>query len=141
VKILVDTSVWSHSFRRKKKSTNDSEFLNLLIENDEEIILTGIILQEILSSIKDKKLFDKILGILSDFEYIESQKDDFIYAATLQNELLRKGISCSTIDLIIASIAIKNRLFLVTFDKDFHNIAKYSSLRILQYSEYREMVE
>jgi predicted nucleic acid-binding protein len=70
MKFLIDTSVWSEALRRKNKSINSSEtILSRLILNESEIIIIGIILQEILSGITDIKLFNEINAILSDFPY------------------------------------------------------------------------
>ncbi|HPJ13477.1 MAG TPA: hypothetical protein PLE16_02260 [Spirochaetota bacterium] len=59
MKFLVDTSVWSEALRRKNTSISSSEtILSKLILNEHEIVLTGIIIQEILSGFTDKKLFN-----------------------------------------------------------------------------------
>jgi predicted nucleic acid-binding protein len=135
MKFLIDTSVWSEALRRKNKSINSSEtILSRLILNESEIILIGIILQEILSGITDRKLFNEINTILSDFPYIEATKDDYIYAAELRNTLKIKGITAGSFDFLIASIAIRNNLTLVTIDNDFKHIAKHSSLKLLDFN-------
>jgi predicted nucleic acid-binding protein len=132
MKFLIDTSVWSEALRRKNKSINSSEtILSRLILNESEIIIIGIILQEILSGITDIKLFNEINTILSDFPYIETTKDDYIFAAELRNNLKIKGITAGSFDFLIASIAIRNNLTLVTIDNDFKHIAKYSKLKLL----------
>ena len=138
MKILVDTSVWSEGLRRKKKSINSSEvFISKLITNDELIVLTGIILQEILSGIKDEKLFCEIRDILSGFEIIEPNVDDYIYAAELRNKLQKKGVSATTVDVLIASLAIRKNFYLATYDNDFVNISKIDKkLKLLDPEKY-----
>jgi predicted nucleic acid-binding protein len=132
-KVLIDTSVWSEALRRKEKSINSSEtIVRRIIDNNDEIVLIGIILQEILSGISNQKLFSEIRNILNDFSYLEISKNDYIYAAELRNKCKRNGITASSIDFLIASVAINNKLRLVTYDKDFINISKHTELKIME---------
>jgi predicted nucleic acid-binding protein len=132
-KVLIDTSVWSEALRRKEKSINSSEtIVRRIIDNNDEIVLIGIILQEILSGISNQKLFAEIKNILNDFSYLEIIKNDYIHAAELRNKCKQKGITASSIDFLIASVAIRNKLILVTYDKDFINISKHTELKILE---------
>lgn len=137
IKLLIDTSVWSEALRRKEKSLNSSETLvRRIIENNDEIIIIGIILQEILSGITNEKLFSEIQNILNDFSYVEITKMDYIYAAELRNKCKKKGITACSFDFLIASMAISNKLTLVTYDNDFKNISKYTELKILDEAKY-----
>ncbi len=140
IKLLIDTSVWSEALRRKDKSLDSSETLvRRIIENNDEIVIIGIILQEILSGITDKKLFSEIETILNDFSYIDIMKEDYIYAAELRNKCKQKGIIAGSYDFLIASVAIRNKLALVTYDKDFINISKYTELKILDKAKYLKL--
>ncbi|MCK4797682.1 MAG: PIN domain-containing protein [Spirochaetes bacterium] len=137
MKILVDTDVLSEALRRKDKNINSTDtLLYNLINNDEQIILTGIILQEILSGITNNNLFNDIKNILIDFQYIEPKKDNYIFAAELRNFLKQKGYTVGTIDLLIASIAINNNLHLATYDEHYNIIAKFTNLKILDKGKY-----
>ena len=131
-KFIIDTSVWSEALRRKKNTINSSEtVVRKIIENEDEIVILGIILQEILTGILNEKLFIEIKDILDDLLYLEITKNDYIYASELCNKCRSKGITAGSIDFLIASTAIRNELQLVTFDKDFFNISNYSDLKIL----------
>lgn len=136
-RLLIDTSVWSEALRRKDKSLDSSETLvRRIIENNDDIVIIGIILQEILSGITNEKLFSEIESILNDFLYIDIVKEDYVYAAKLRNKCKQKGINAGSFDFIIASVAIRNKLALVTYDKDFINISKYTELKILDEKKY-----
>jgi predicted nucleic acid-binding protein len=140
MKVLVDTSVWSEALRRKDNSIKSEEtFIYHLVTNDEGIVLTGIILQEILSGIKSNKLFQDIQNTLRDFNFVEPRIEDYIYAAELKNNLMKKGINAGSIDFLIASIAINNDLYLATYDNDFDNISKFSDLRVISLEKYKNM--
>jgi len=138
-KFIIDTSVWSEALRRKKNTVNSSETaVRKIIENDDEIVIPGIIIQEILTGISNEKLFREIKDILDDFAYLDITKKDYIYASELSNECRSKGITAGSIDFLIASAAIRNELELVTFDKDFFNISKHSDLKILDINRFIE---
>ena len=131
MKFLVDTSVWSESLRRKKSSMDSAEtILSKLILNEYEIVIVGIVLQEILSGITDKKLFAEINTILADFPYIEATKQDYVFAAELRNLLKTKGVTAGSFDFLIAVFLICNDLTLVTLDQDFTYIAEHTDLKI-----------
>ena len=132
MKFLIGTSIWSEALRRKDKSVNSSEtVLRKIIDNNDEIVVIGIILQEILSGISNPKLFAEIRSILNDFSYLEIVKEDYVYAAELRNKCKQKGITAGSFDFLIASVAIRNKLILVTYDSDFINISKNTDLKIL----------
>lgn len=137
IRFIIDTSVWSEALRRKKNTVNSSEtIVRRIIENDYEIVVAGIILQEILSSIANEKLFKDIKDILKDFQYIDATKNDHIYASELNNKCRSRGIIAGSVDFLIASVAIRNELELVTFDKDFFNISMHTELKILDIDRF-----
>ena len=136
-RVIIDTSVWSEALRRKKNTINSSEtIIRKIIEKDIEILLLGIILQEILSGISNEKLYYEIKKILDDFVYLETTKNDYIYASELSNKCRSNGIKAGSIDYLIASTTIQNDLHLVTYDKDFVNISKYTDLKIFDIDNF-----
>jgi hypothetical protein len=57
--------------------------------------------------------------------------DSYIAAAGLYRKCRKKGVTIrSTIDLLIAQIAVENDLILMHHDTDFQNIAKVCSLKL-----------
>ena len=136
-RVIIDTSVWSEALRRKKNTINSSEtIIRKIIEKDIEILLLGIILQEILSGISNEKLYNEIKKILDDFVYLETTKNDYIYASELSSKCRSNGIKAGSIDYLIASTTIQNDLHLVTYDKDFVNISKYTDLKIFDIENF-----
>ena len=54
INCLLDTSVWSEALRRKNNSLkSENTYLYHLIQNEENIFITGVIIQELLSGIKN----------------------------------------------------------------------------------------
>jgi len=132
MKYIVDTSVWSMALRRVgHQETQGVRKLTILLKEGERIFLPGVILQEILQGVRHSAQFKKIRESLSYFPFLDATYDDFIFAAELFNSCRAKGIQATTIDFLIASLAIRNDCLLLTSDKDFIYIAKHSKLKLL----------
>lgn len=137
---MVDTSVWSEALRRKKNNiSSENTFIYHLIKNEEEILLTGSIIQEILTGIKNTKLFEEIEYHLNFFHYLELEKKEYSEAARLRNQCAQKGVAVTTIDCQIATVAINRNLYLTTYDSDFQLIAKHTKLKVLDFEDYKNM--
>jgi len=134
MKILVDTSVWSLALRRSSGIVNEEAIaLKTIIEQGEEIYLLGIILQEVLQGIRNPKDFLALKEYFKAFPLIELAREDCVRAAELKNQLIRKGRQASTIDVLIASVAISHRCHLFTADKHFTQIAEHSELKLFTF--------
>ncbi|TGM58574.1 PIN domain-containing protein [Leptospira adleri] len=139
MKLLVDTSVWSEALRRKGKTLKSEEtFLYQIIQNEDDIFVTGIILQEILTGIKEPKIFSEIEEQFRYFNFISPSEKDHIEAAKLRNSLSKKGIVLATIDALIAQIAITHNLILVTYDNDFLRLSGITKLKALNFEDYKK---
>jgi len=137
MRVLLDTSVLSEGLRRKKTNIYSTNiFLYHLINNEEVLCITGLILQETLSSITNIKLYNQIKEILLKFSYIEPSKEDYLFASEIRNLLKHKGVTTNTVDVLIASLSIRYNLPIATYDKDFDHIAKYTQLKVLKFENY-----
>ncbi len=65
--IFVDTSVWSLAFRRKQEQADIPVInqLKALIEKDELLAVPGIVLQELLTGLKEESQFNRMYKLLS----------------------------------------------------------------------------
>ena len=126
---IVDTSVWIDYFNGKiDERTNATE--QFIIEG--ELLMLPIILQEVLQGIRSSKDFSivKSAFLLNTFFNFNSI-DMALEAATLFRFLKRNGVTIrKPNDSLIAAICIQNNFSLLHNDKDFDNIAKYTSLKI-----------
>lgn len=130
--ILVDTSIWSFALRRQHKNNgSETRKLQEIILSGEKIYVTGIILQEILQGIKADSQFNKLKSYFEVFPLISPGRETYIYAAALSNKCRRSGIQLTTIDCLIASIAIQHDCYLLTADRDFALVAKVAPLKLL----------
>lgn len=126
---IVDTSIWIDYFNSVKD--RKAELVNQLIDAD-EIIVLPVILQETLQGIKEGKIFELTKELMLSYNFINI---DTIYSAIRSAELYRflrlKGITIrKPNDCLIASLCIDNNIPLFHNDKDFDNIARYTSLKI-----------
>jgi len=127
--ILIDTSAFIE-FLNRTGSSFDKE-IEYLINNDEELAFADITITEILQGIKDDKDFNEIKSSLTAFPiYSLKSTDSYIAAAALYRKCRKNGLKIrSTIDLLIAQIALEHDLVLMHNDKDFQSIAGLSRLK------------
>lgn len=125
--VLVDTSVWIEFFKDKPKFVKK---LTNLIKEENQVCLCGIVLQEVLQGIKDKKNYNLAKNILSKFPFVQTNKNTYLLAAEIYRDLRKKGVTVPSIDATIAAIALKNNLPIFTTDKHFNLISKHTKLTL-----------
>jgi predicted nucleic acid-binding protein len=135
--ILLDTSVLSRTLRRRKPGPDEhalTTFLNGLLASDAAVGLPGIVVQEILSGIRDEGWFTELEArLLTSFPIFPATTAEHIAAARLCNRCLAHGLTISPIDCLIAAVAIAGSHELFTLDDDFRGIAKHAPLKLLAY--------
>jgi len=128
----VDTSVLIGYFRGAAGPHYDK--MNYLIDNDIPYGICNYVYQELLQGAANKNDFASLKDYLNTLPFYEllHGKASFEGAACMYMNCRKRGITVrSTIDLLIAQIAIENNLFLFHNDNDFTNISKlYKNLKI-----------
>ena len=130
--ILVDTSVWIDFLAGKE--TPHRQILHQLIEKEEDICITEIILTEIFQGIKDDEVYETTKSYLLEFPIIKPKgTGTFITAAEIYRKCRKEGKTVrKTVDCIIATIALENGLILLHNDNDFDVIEKCVGLKTLE---------
>jgi len=121
---LVDTSVWIGLFRQK--DTAAVQRLRIILEQDIPFGISSIIYQELLQGAKDESDYQKLQDYLSGqrFYHPEDEINSYANAARIYFDCRRKGQTIrSTIDCLIAEIAIEHKLVLLHEDADFCHMA------------------
>lgn len=128
--ILIDTSALIE-FLNHTSSPFDKEITSL-IENDDDVCLADIVVTEVLQGIKNEKEYSEIKDSILSFPIFSLKGiESYINAAELYRKCRKKGFTVrSTVDLLIAQIALENDLTLLHNDNDFLKIAKVSGLKI-----------
>ena len=126
---IVDTSVWIDYLNGVIDERTDYT-VSLIEAND--LCMLPVILQEVLQGIKDEKVFLRTKKAFLEHPFISYNQIDMASdAASLFRFLKVKGVTIrKPNDCLIAVICLKNNLSLLHNDKDFDNIAKYTSLKI-----------
>ena len=125
--ILVDTSVWIDFFSSSPGRAGRE--LRRLIDEVEPFALTGFVVTEILQGLT--RDVSRIERFLSMWDLLEPRGFSTYREAAAISRLARsKGISLTTIDTLIAAIALDHRASLFTLDKDFSRVARITALRL-----------
>jgi len=128
--ILVDTSVWINFFNGSDSPS--VHILEELIVAEEDIVISDLILAEILPGFRKDRDFtaarDHLLGFrICSLKTVES----YIKAAQIYRDGRKKGLTIrSTIDCIIAQVAIEHDHAILHQDRDFDRIASIRPLTI-----------
>ena len=132
--ILIDTTIWSKAYRRKKNADEDRLIVKELyaILDSEEEVLIGPVRQELLSGISNENVLRDLALKLSGFNNYEVQLTDHDLAAEYYNICLRNGIQGSQTDYLICAIANRYNMEIFTEDKDFDYYKKYLPVKLYQ---------
>ena len=125
--MLVDTTVWVDFFRGKE--TKQVVTLEKAILQRDNIFYCGLVLTEILQGISIAKQSQLVKSHFNSLLYLDMHRDVYLHAADIYVKLRQKGITVrKTIDCLIASLAILNKLPLLHNDRDFYPIEEHCSL-------------
>lgn len=130
--ILVDTSVWIDFLTGTRSSHR--KLLHTLLEEEQDLCLTEIIVTEILQGIKRDVEYKKIGSFLKEFPIFSLDGlPSFLHAARIYRKCRKRGYTVrSTIDCMIAVVAVENRIALLAKDRDFQSIAEVEPLVLVE---------
>jgi hypothetical protein len=126
--VLADTSVWIDFLRSPEALTTRT--LSSLIKDRNQVVICGIVIQEVLQGIRAGKSYELVQERLLKFPFIPTNRDTWIGAAALYRKLRAKGFTLPSWDVTLASIAIQNDLAVLTRDAHFKTIASNSALKL-----------
>lgn len=127
--MIFDTSIWVAYFKSERNEQTD--LLDLHLQTG-EILMLGVILQEILQGIRYDAQFEKVSYILSSLPFLD-QNTLYFYtaAAQLYRQLRKKGVTIrKPNDCLIAAYALHFDVELCHNDGDFDQIAVHTDLKI-----------
>ena len=132
--VLVDTSVWSLALRRVPHQLNAQQ--RRIVErwstviSEGQAVLIGPIRQEVLSGIRQKSDFERLLERLAAFDDLPLRTGDYEEAARLFNHCRSRGLTGTPVDLLICAIAQRLSVPIFTTDRDFELYAKHLPIRL-----------
>ena len=125
--ILIDTSVWIDFFS-SRPSRAGSE-LRRMIADAEPFALAGVVVAEILQGLtRDVARIERYLSMWQFLEPVGFST--YREAAAIFRLARSRGVSLSTIDTLIAAIALDHGAALFTLDRDFNRIARLTGLSL-----------
>ena len=128
--ILVDSSVWI-DFDRGSDSAPTQRLVEL-VRNEDDIAVTEPVLMEVLAGARDNHSWTELRRLLTSFGWIPADaRADFEAAAHLYRMCRSSGVTPRGLnDCIIASIALRSGVALLTADRDFAAISRIIPLEI-----------
>jgi predicted nucleic acid-binding protein len=125
--ILVDSSVWIDFF--SSKPGRGGAELRRMIEESDPIALTGVVVAEVLQGLTRDATH--IEGFLAQWEMLEPEGfETYREAAAIYRTARARGISLTTIDTLIAAIALEHGTSVFTLDQDFLRIVRMTRLTL-----------
>ena len=130
---FVDTSVWSLALRRDAPDLSpEVARLRRALRGDELVFTTGLVLQELLQGFHGPRAREAIVDHFAAFPFLRPDREDHIAAAELRNDCRRRGLQIGTVDALLAQLAIRFELTMLTTDADFRRIAEHHPLDVWQ---------
>lgn len=132
--VLVDTSIWSLAFRRKKLNHNEKELTVELTHLIEEVraLIIGPIRQEILSGISNSSQHALLKKQLKAFDDVPITTEDYETAAEFHNICRQSGVQGSHIDYLICAVAYRHGMSIFTTDRDFMMFSKHLEIELYE---------
>jgi len=128
--VIVDTSVWIDFL--KGRESGPVAILEQLITEEVDVFTTGLILQEVLSGIRNKKDRNKVRADFGRFILVMPTLDTHIEAADIFDTCRKKGYTIrSLVDCLVAALALEYDLEIHENDRDYRHIAQVFPLRIV----------
>jgi len=125
--ILVDSSVWIDFFGSSPGRAGAE--LRRMIADAEPFALTGLVVTEILQGLK--RDVARVERYLLQWEMLEpSGFETYREAASIFRLVRGKGLTLTTIDALIAAIALEHSASVFTLDKDFLPVTRITGLSL-----------
>jgi predicted nucleic acid-binding protein len=133
VTLLVDTSVWSLALRRDRPS-DDAEVAVLrdALEHGHTVVSTGLVLQELLQGVVPDRARAQVASRFAALPMVQPTVADHVAAAELRNRCRARGVQLGTVGAVIAQLAIRHRLTVLSTDRDFERAARVVDLNVWQ---------
>jgi predicted nucleic acid-binding protein len=127
--ILVDSSIWIDFFN-SSRGRGGLE-LERMIDDSLPLAVTGVVVAEVLQGLtRDAPVIEQFI---SQWDLLEpSGFTTYAESAAIFRLARSKGISLTTIDALIAAIALEHRTSVFTLDRDFKRIATMTSLALYE---------
>jgi predicted nucleic acid-binding protein len=128
MKVLVDTPVWSAAYRRGADGEIADALRELIAEG--RCALPGVVRQEVLQGIRATHQFDLVRRDLDEFPDLEVWATDHVRAAQMFNRCKSRGVTPTTIDMLICALSQRHKAPIFTLDRDFAGYARVLGVKL-----------
>lgn len=136
--ILLDTSVLVAAYRRNSlrgSSSKAAAALRHMIESGISLGIPAIVLQEVLSGVREKSQFQELHAHLSAFQIQPATIEDHVAAAKLAAECSAQRIPCTAQTALVVAQAAHGGRQLWTLDRDLAAVARAAKVRLVHTRE------
>lgn len=124
---LVDTSAWIDYFRRK--DALGARAIEALLEEG-RAYTAGLIVAELLQGAVSEEELRAIEELVQVVRIVEDRFDLWTQAGKLSRLLRQKGVTIHIVDCYIATLAIAHRLHVLSLDRHFRLLSRYTTLQL-----------
>ncbi len=100
------------------------------VQTGGELFVTGLVLQELLQGFAGPIQARNIIRRFSALPLLTPDRRDHIEAAELRNHCRRNGVQVGTLDALLAALCIRHELMMLSADKAFASVARFTGLRV-----------
>lgn len=118
--VLVDASAWVEFLRKGGDAPTGRRVAELL--DGDQAALCGTVEMEILQGLRERDA-RRVQALLSVVHFVETRRADYQAAGARLRELRASGLTVPASDALIASVAIRAGLPLLTVDAHFRHFA------------------
>ena len=125
--VFLDTSIWIHYFQPQGDEVIKTEVKSVLLA--EQIFTCWVVKAELLVGAKDEKSFTRLDADLDAMEDVPITSEVWLKAAHLGHTLRHQGLTVPLPDLLIAQVALEEKLWLWHADEHFEYIKEIIPLK------------
>ena len=120
MKVLIDTSAWIDFFRKTDGAVGDlvAELVRL-----DRAYLTGLVMAELLHGAKGKRETTQLETVFGTIPILDVRHEDWTTTGNSLQTLRKKGLSVPLTDVLIASVAQRHKMTVLTLDKHFQHLS------------------
>lgn len=120
--VLIDTSAWIEFLRpRAVVSPEMREAVQACIESG-RARLCGVVIAELLQGAKGSKEIEQLQGLFDTVPSLPMQETDWHAAGLKIQQLKSQGLSAPISDAVIATIALRHHIKVLTLDQHFSHL-------------------
>lgn len=118
-RVMIDTCAWIDFFKSKNGHLGDQ--VAALIESNQAAV-TGVVIAELLQGVKQEKESQRLRLLFRSIHYLPTEDGDWFTAGILAQQLRAKGLTLPLTDVLIAVIAQRHAVTVLTLDKHFQHL-------------------